>query len=107
MSKLNHLIETKEKYQIEEAGGCFTISVIESKEGIHYDIKTYGILSSQSLAKCADLLKELIQIDCYNSVVRKDEAPGKIKVAKKVTARLDELLEQRNKVILNKGVKNG
>jgi len=99
MNKLNYLIETKERYQVYDDTGSFTISVIESKDGIHYDIKTEGRMSSESLSKCADLLKELIQIDCYNSVVRKGEQEGKIEVVKKVTARLDKLLEQRNSFI--------
>lgn len=99
MNKLNHLIETKECYQIYDDSGSFTIAVIESKNGIHYDIQTHGLLSSESLSKCADLLKELIQIDCYNSVVRKGEQEGKIEGVKKVTARLDKLLEQRNSFI--------
>jgi hypothetical protein len=96
MSKLSYLIETKERYRICDATGSFTISVIESSGGVHYGMETQGVMSPGSLSKCVDLLRELIQIDCYNSVVRAGEKKGSIKVAKKVTARLDKLLQQRD-----------
>ena len=99
MPKSDYLIETKDVYQIFDDTGDFNIAVIESNGGVHYDITSHGLLSSESLAKCAELLKELIHVDCYNSVVRKGEAQGNLKVVKKVTARLEKLLEQRNSFV--------
>ena len=105
MSKLQYLVKTVETYEVidKRTKGEFGISVTERRSGIHYQLSTNGVaMLSESLSECAELLKELVQVDCYNSVVRKGEKEGKINVVKNVTAnvtKLDKLIEQRNSIL--------
>jgi hypothetical protein len=79
MIKLKYLTKTVEIYKVQDpkTKAEFEVVVTESPKGIYYEIALDGCMFSDGINQCIELLQELVQVDCYNSVVRKGEKDGK------------------------------
>lgn len=100
MNKYKYLKKIIEMYEITDhsTGGIFSVIVTQNNDKISFSLDTSGAILSDSVSKCVELLKELVVVDCYNSVVREDEKPGKVIVAKQIEAKFTQRKAKKNSV---------
>lgn len=98
MNRYKYLKKLVEVYEVtdEVTGGSLSVTVTDGNSKIYFDLDARGTMLSDSVQKCIDLLKELITIDCYSSVVREGEEPGKVIVTKQVEAKFTKRKAQNS-----------
>lgn len=81
MNKLTYLKKTVETYVVVDPNtrGEFKITVTEGMGDIHFEMEHSRVMSAEGVGASIELLKQLLQNDCFNPVGREGETEGKKK----------------------------
>ena len=97
MNKLNYLKKTVETYVVVDPNtrGEFKITVTEGVGDIHFEMEHSRVMSSEGVGASIELLKQLIQSDCFSVAARDGEPEGKKKFKpKKISKEFSDILDQ-------------
>lgn len=75
MNKLNYIKQIVETYEIEDPNtrAELSVTVTEGIKGIYFEMHHTRVMSPDGIDKCIELLEQLVQRDCFNSVPRKSD----------------------------------
>lgn len=106
MIKIKYLKKTVETYEVKDptTHGDFKVVVTEGMDGIYFELSHTRVMSPDGIAEAIELLKELIQNDCFNPIARNGEKQSR-QSSKKVLTNIN-LNEPVVKMDIDKYIKD-